>query len=131
MTATVILAGPSQRAYALSLLNDAPLGTVVQFKERTRSLDQNAKMHAMLTDISRAAPGGRRATVDQWKHIMMSACKFECQFETGLDGRPFAVGFSSSKLTVAQMAELITFIDYWGTTNGVRWSEPAPSEIAA
>jgi hypothetical protein len=53
---------------------------------------------------------------------MMNACGWEVQFIEGLDGRPFPQGFRSSRMTVKQMADLITYIMAFGAENGVRWS---------
>lgn len=121
---TVRLIGPSQRDLAHRLIDAAPQGAVVNVREAKRSLDQNAKFYAMLSDISRAKPEGRKMTPDRWKAVFMQACSHEVAFEIGLDGKPFPVGFSSSRLTVAQMADLITFMIAWGDEHGVVWSEP-------
>jgi len=123
---TVKLVNKACRQRAIALVSSAPEGYVVTIQEPTRSLDQNAKMHAMLTDISRAEPLGRKHTADEWKNILMHACGWECQFSQGLDGRPFPIGFRSSKLSVKQMADLITYMQAFGDENGVRWSEPNP-----
>jgi hypothetical protein len=40
---------------AIQAIKDAPDGYVVEIKEPTRKLSQNAKFHAILTDISRQA----------------------------------------------------------------------------
>lgn len=80
-------------------------------------------MWAMLTDISKSKPDGRRHTPEDWKCLMMSACGWECQFLEGLDGRPFPVGFRSSKMSKAQMSSLIEFMQAWGDQNNVRWSD--------
>ena len=127
---TIRLVGDMQRAIAKRLIDAAPLGAVVNVREASRSLDQNAKFYAMLSDVSRAKPDGRCMTPDRWKAVFMQACSHEVAFETGLDGKPFPVGFRSSRLTVAQMADLITFIQQWGDENGVRWSEPAERRAA-
>lgn len=129
---TVILRGPSQRAFAKQLIDAAGDGFVVNVKEPKRSNDQNAKMWAMLSDISRAMPEGVRMTTDLWKAAMMNACGHECQFMNGLDGgQPFPVGFRTSRLNVQQMADLITFIQEYGDRHGVAWSEPHPDERSA
>jgi hypothetical protein len=57
-------------------------------REPKRTLDQNNKLWAMLTDVSVAMPLGRRHTPDDWKAIFMNACGWECQFVEGLDGSP-------------------------------------------
>jgi hypothetical protein len=56
---TFIFSVPSARDGAAAYAHKAPDGTVVQFKEPTRTSDQNAKMWAMLSDVSRAKPEGR------------------------------------------------------------------------
>ena len=130
MTATFILTHDTARTSAKRAIDRAPAGFVVTIAERTRTSDQNDKMWAMLTDVARARPLGREHTADVWKMLFMQACGHESQFEMGLDNRPFPVGFRSSKLNKRQMADLITFIDAWGSTNGVRWSESAQLEAA-
>lgn len=121
---TIRLLGQSQRDYAARLIASAPAGAVVTIREATRSSDQNAKMWAMISDVSRAKPDGRRHTTDIWKCLFMSACGHQVQFENGLDGRPFPTGFSSSRLTVAEMRDLIECIYEYGARHGVQWSEP-------
>ena len=125
MTQTVILAGPSSRKTAHDLIDKAPDRAVVAIKPEGRTLDQNAKMFAMLSDISRAKPLGRRHTPDDWKAIMMNACGWECQFQQGLDGRPFPMGFRSSRLTKEQMSNLIEYMLAFGAEHGVIWSDEA------
>lgn len=120
------LTGTRQREYAASLVWAAPEGYVCTIQEPTRNLDQNARLWAMLGDISKQEPLGRKMTADEWKVAFMAACGWECQFIEGLDGRPFPAGFRSSKLTVRQMADLITFIQAWGDQQGIRWSEQNP-----
>lgn len=119
MTHTVVLKTPYQRELARDYIDRAPVGAVVKIAKPARSLDQNAKMWALLSDISRAAPGGRRHTPEVWKSLFMNACGHAVQFEEGLDGNPFPTGFKTSNLSKEQMSELIEFIYAWGTQNGV------------
>jgi hypothetical protein len=119
-----ILSTDRARARAKELIDEAPDGFVAVLHEPRRSLDQNDKMWAMLTDISRAEPLGRKHTPDDWKAILMNACGWECQFIEGLDGRPFPQGFKSSQLSRRQMADLITYMMAFGAEQGVEWSEP-------
>lgn len=129
---TVILRGDTQRALARRLIDKAPANAVVNIREATRNADQNARMWAMIADVSRAKPEGRRATPDVWKALFMSACGHAVQFEHGLDGGPpLPVGFRSSRLSVRQMADLITCIAEYGDRHGVVWSEPTRGMDAA
>lgn len=120
---TIILRGASQRDMAKRLIDKAPDNAVVNIREATRSLDANAKLWAMLSDISRAKPEGRTMTAELWKAVFMQACGHEVQFLNGLDGLPFPAGFRSSRLTVRQMADLISFVAAYGDQHGVKWSE--------
>lgn len=120
---TVILSGRGQRAIAHQLIDKAPPYAVVNIRKPRRTTDQNAKLWAMLSDVSRAKPDGRMLTVDVWKALFMSACGHAVQFEAGLDGAPFPIGFRSSRLTKGQMSDLLEFISAWGAEKGVEWSD--------
>jgi len=120
---TVILRGERGRRLAHELIDRAPHGAVVNIREATRTTDQNAKLWAMLSDVSRAKPEGRRHTPDTWKCLFMSACGHAVQFEQGLDGTPFPIGFRSSRLSKSQMSDLIEFIYAYGAQHGVVWSD--------
>lgn len=127
MVQTIILRGPVQREMAKAIIDRAPDDGVVRISEPTRNVDQNARMWAMLSDVSRAKPEGRRWTPETWKAAFMHALGHQVQFCEGLDGAgPFPIGFRSSRLTVRQMADLITAIAEYGDRHGVAWSEPNP-----
>jgi hypothetical protein len=131
MTQTTILRGPSQRAFAKQLIDRAPADAVVQISEPKRNNDQNARMWAMLSDVSRAKPEGRHWTPEVWKSAFMHVLGHQVRFCEGLDNSgPFPMGFSSSKLTVRQMADLITTIAEYGDRHGVRWTDPKIREAA-
>lgn len=120
---TVILRGPAQRELAKALIDKAPLDAVVNVRDATRSLDQNAKMWAMLSDISRAKPEGRKMRAEQWKGAFISAIGHEVEWINGIDGHPpFPDQHRSSRLSVPEMADLITFIQEYGDRHGVRWT---------
>lgn len=131
MAQTIILHGNPQRSFAKQLIDRAPAGAVVTVREATRNADQNAKMWAMLSDISRAKPEGRLWTPETWKAAFMHTLGHQVQFCEGLDNSgPFPLGFRSSRLTVRQMADLITVIDEYGSRHGVQWTDPKFGEAA-
>ena len=125
MTQTVILRGREQRTLAQRMIEAAPVDAVVRIAPKGRSLDQNALLWALLSDVSRAKPQGRKHVPEVWKCLFMAACGHQVAFELGLDGRPFPIGFSSSRLSKAEMMDLITFIQQWGDEQGVVWSNEA------
>ncbi len=132
MAQTIILRGPTQRDLAHRLIDGAPPDTVVKLSEETRTLDQNAKLWAMLSDVARARPEGRVWPPETWKAAFMHFLGHEIMWQPGLDGRtPFPAGFRSSRLTKPQMRDLIECIYAYGDSHGVRWSEPRDERDAA
>jgi hypothetical protein len=130
VTHKAVLTNAFSRERFKRIVDQAPAGYIAIVEEPKRTLDQNNKLWAMLTDVSVAMPLGRRHTPDDWKAIFMNACGWECQFVEGLDGRPFPKGFRSSHLTKSQMGDLINFIQAFGDENGVRWSDESQEEAA-
>ncbi|MDQ7262765.1 recombination protein NinB [Paracoccus sp. PS-1] len=126
MAQTVIIRGDVQRILAKSIIDRAPVDAVVTVKEGTRSLDQNAKLWAMLSDIARAKPEGRTMSPEVWKAAFMSALGYEIVWQPGIEGAPpFPAGFRTSKLSKSQFADLITFVMAYGDRHGVQWSDGA------
>ena len=119
------------RRRAIATVSAAPKGYVVTVAEPNRTLDQNALMWAKLTDISHAKPRGLKKTPDQWKHVIMHACKFECQFEIGLDDKPFPVGLSTSKLNKKEFSLLIDYIDWFASEENIQWSDNTKEKLRA
>jgi len=126
MAAVVRLINASTRARAKHWLNIAGDGVTVTFRKPTRSNDQNAKMWACLHDISTQKElNGKKRDKDVWKAVMMRELGHEVRFETDLHGEVFPMGYSTSKLTVPQMIDLITVIIKWGDEVGIQWSDEA------
>ena len=124
MAQVVILRGLEQRALACGMVKAAPVDAVVTIKPAARSVDQNAKLWAMLSDIARSKPEGRVMTAESWKAAFMSALGHEILWQPGIDnGPPFPAGFRSSRLNKEQMGDLITFISEYGDRHGVKWSD--------
>ena len=123
--ALIVVRGAADRDRAAAWSRKAPSGTRIEFKGSKRSLPQNDKMWAMLTDIAQQKEhAGRRYTPDQWKVLFLHACGREVQFIPSLDGATFIPwGQSSSDLSKEEMSELIEFILKWGTENGVRFHD--------
>ena len=125
MAQTVIIRGPAQRILAKAIIDAAPVGAVVTVKEAGRSLPQNARLWAILSDIARAKPEGRTMPPEAWKAAFMSALGHEIIWQPGLDNAPpFPAGFRSSRLSKSQFADLLTFVAEYGDRHGVRWTGP-------
>lgn len=130
--AVLVLNAASVRERAIAWCRKAPPGTRVEFKDVKRSLPQNDRMWAMLTDIARQKEHmGRRYTVDQWKEIFLDALGRETTFAPSLDGSTFIpLGRHSSDLSKGEMSDMIELLFSWGAENGVEWSEPKQEAAA-
>ena len=103
----------------------APKGMRIEFKETKRTLPQNDRMWAMLTDLAhQAALGGKKFTPDQWKVIFLHALGQEIQLLPSLDGHGFVPwGQSSSDLTKDEMTGLIELMFKFGAEHGVQFQD--------
>jgi hypothetical protein len=120
----VILNSSHDRERAARVIASAPPGSIVEVKAPKRTLDQNSLLWAMLSQISMAKPQGRHHTPDVWKALFLHAAGHAVQFEPGLDGSPFPIGFRSSKLTKAQFSNLIEFILAYAAEQGLILTQP-------
>jgi hypothetical protein len=120
----IVLTSDFARERAVAAILKAPKGYIASVEEPKRTLSQNDRLWAMLSDVAMSKPMGRMHTPEEWKCIFMSACGWEVAFLPGLDGRFLPYGYRSSKLTKKQMGTLMDFIEAWGSENGVVWSEP-------
>jgi hypothetical protein len=128
MSHTCIIRG--NREFAHRLIDCAPVGSVVKVSAPKRTVDQNAKLWATLSEISAAKPEGRTMTPDCWKAVFMHALDFAQRFEMALDGNGMVpVGFRSSKLTKQQMSDLFEVIHEYAARHGVALShQESPTE---
>jgi hypothetical protein len=95
---------------------------VLEIKPSTRSLEQNARLWAMLTDISNQVDWyGRKLTPQDWKHVFTASLKKQ-DVVPGLDGGFVVLGLSTSKMTKAEMCDLQTLMEAFGAEKGVRFS---------
>jgi hypothetical protein len=122
---TIRLIGPSQRAYAHTLIDEVPDGYVCKIGEETRRDAQNRKLWPMIADIKRQVPTMAAFAPDDIKLRFLNALGVEMRWLPELDGAGvFPVGLKSSALTVAQFSLLVELLYKYGAEHGVRWSEP-------
>jgi hypothetical protein len=109
----------------------APDGYVVEVKEPTRNLEQNAKMWAMLVDLEKQCDWhGNKLSAEEWKDLL-SAGLVQSKVVPNLTGNGFVIlGQRTSKLSKSQFAALIELIYAFGAERGVIWSEPMAREAA-
>ena len=119
--ATLVLVSDDIRARAHAWIDRAPRETRVEFKAPKRTLPQNARMWAMLTDIAmQVAWHGVRLTPDDWKLIFLDGLKTELRLVPNLHGNGFTnLGRSSSDLSKEEMGDLMELIAAFGADHGV------------
>jgi hypothetical protein len=124
--AVVPIVSEAARKRAASYVARAPIGTRVTFQGPQRTVDQNAKMWAMLTDFSRQVVHfDRRYDAGAWKEIFLAGLGREARFAPTLDGDSIiALGRSSSDLSKQEMSDMIEMLYAEGAKRGVKWSEP-------
>lgn len=129
---TVILASQESRRRVANWVMNAPVNTRVELKEPKRSVPQNDRMWAMLTDIARQVPWhGLKLSSDDWKLIFLDALKREVRMVPNIDGNGFVnLGRSSSDLSKSEMGDLMELISEFGARHGVVFSEPEKAVAA-
>lgn len=93
----------------------APDGYVVTVAEATRNNDQNAKFHAICSDMAKAGAewAGKPRTAAQWKVLLVSghavATKEQAEIIPGLEGEFVNIRESTALMSVRRGASLIEY----------------------
>ncbi|HHF1670540.1 TPA: recombination protein NinB [Haemophilus influenzae] len=116
------------QAFIQGLPTDDKKPLVVKIQPITRSLEQNSKLHALLSDISKQCEfNGKKRDIDTWKMIMVSAHKIatggQAEMVIGLEGEVINLRESTAQMSVKRLASLIEYITCWGVQNGVRFND--------
>ena len=102
----------------------APEGSIAEFKDATRTLEQNAKMWPMLEDISKQVEWYKNwLSREEWKDFF-SAIILKQKVVPNMEGTGFiAVGGRTSKMSKKMFSEMIELIYAFGSEHGVVWSD--------
>lgn len=129
---TVILSSDITRERFCRWVKAAPRNTVASLKGVKRSIPQNARLWAMLTDVAAQAEwAGKKRTTWQWKDLFSGAVKAasnNLEVVPGLEGGFMILGLRTSEMTKAEMADLQTYIEAWGAEHGVIFTEPTTTQ---
>lgn len=94
----------------------------VEIKPETRSNEQNRRLWAMLTEVSRQVDWhGQKLSAEDWKHIFSSAMKKQ-RAVPGIEGGFVVLGQSTSKMTKSEMSEMQELIAAFGAEHGVNFN---------
>lgn len=122
------LSHATARRNAANAVMQAADGYLVEIKPRTRTLDQNACLWALLTELSKKLQwpvDGRMVslTPEEWKHVMSAGLKRHQRVAMGIDGGFVVLGQSTSKMTKAELSELLELIHAFAAERGVELNE--------
>lgn len=107
------------RAKAADWLARLPLGWRLEFKETKRSVPQNDRMWAILTDISTQLTWhGHRYSPEDWKDYFMHAMNGG-RFMPSEDGGMIPIGRSTSKLGKQEHSLLTELMEGFAERHGV------------
>ncbi len=126
MSATYTVQSERERNKVVRDINEAPLGFIVRCQRDIRSIDQNARMWAMLTTLSQELLWhGQRLSPADWKEVMMAGLNQEVRIVPNIHGNGFVqLGRSTSKLSKADFTELMDLIEAFAAQQGVKlWEE--------
>lgn len=102
----------------------APEGSIAEFKDATRTIEQNSKLWPMLDDISKQVEWYKNwLSREEWKDFF-SAIILKQKVVPNMEGTGFiAVGGRTSKMSKKMFSEMIELIYAFGSEHGVVWSE--------
>ena len=108
------------RAGAQLAIQDAPDGYIVTISEPTRTLDQNALIHAELTEVGKMLGwkfNGQKVDLDDLKTIFMAAYRkatgADVRFVLGVDGQPVIMNWRTRDLTKRECSEFVEMVRAW------------------
>jgi len=123
------LAHDEARRRAIDAVSTAPVGYVVEVKEPTRNLEQNALLWVLLTAFSEQLTwpvNGAMSylTADEWKDILSAAFSRESQrVAQGLDGGMVLLGMRTSQMSKREFGEFLEFVQATAVERGVEVQE--------
>lgn len=117
---------------AISQIRELPIKQgspfIVEIKEESRTVMQNAKLHALLRDIAKQLKyDGRKLSIHQWKNLLVSghavATNEDTEIIQGIEGELVSIREETSRMSVKRFNSLIEYVYAWATENGVIFSE--------
>lgn len=123
--ATITINGPDDRQKIATWARNVDPGTVVTFRKKSRSTEQNAKLHAMLGEVSSQVEWyGQKLDLDDWKDMFTASLR-HARVVPGIDKGTFVpLGMHTSTLTIEEMSNLIELIYAFGAEHGVVFKDP-------
>ena len=126
-----ILAHDLARENAVRAVRGAPAGHAVTIAPPNRTLEQNAKLHALFHDVADSGMewAGRARSADEWKVLFVSAHAMATgqrqKIVCGIENEPVALRESTAAMTKERLSSLIEYIQAWCAEHGVELKRAA------
>ena len=129
MPAVLVIGPQGAREQAARWVQVAPAGTRIEFKKPVRSLPQNDKLWAMLTELSQQLEWhGQKLTPDDWKDVLTAGLKRELRMVPNADNDGFVMlGMRTSRMSKEELSELLEFVAAFGARHQVTFRDPGPT----
>lgn len=107
----------------------------IECRPQKRSNAENRLLHALIGEIAAKVEwAGKKHDVETWKRLLVAAWSREqglsVEILPALDGHGVdIVPVRTSKLTRGECADLITYVQAWAASHGVRVVDPETGEI--
>lgn len=112
----------ANRTGVLEAIRKAPDGYEVRLSEPRRTVDQNRLMWGLLSDLAEQVDWhGQHLTAEEWKDVVTASLKKQ-RAVPGIDGWFVILGARTSRMTKAEMSELVELIYAFGAQQGVEWT---------
>lgn len=98
-------------------------------KRETRSLEANARLHAMIADVAKQKLYlGHKRDIQFWKGLFVSGWEIATgqkpEIVPGLEGEFINIRESTTTMSGKKIAGVMEYLEAWGTMNGVVFSAP-------
>lgn len=119
------------REYAKRAIDSAPDGWIMRLAPPTRSLAQNARLHAQLSDIAKSKKvilAGRVIDdIEDLKCLFVSAWRMETkqpsEIVPGFHGEPCQLRRSTAAMSKDELSSLMECISAWAASHGIEVGE--------
>lgn len=101
-----------------------PTGTTVEFRAPRRSIDQNALMWSLLSQISKQVDWyGQKLTSEDWKDVLTASLR-RTRVVPGIDAGTFVpLGMRTSQMSKQEISELLELVIAFGAERSVTFRE--------
>lgn len=119
------LANENVRERAIEFVAHAPIGKIVEIKDKSRSLDQNAAqwpiLDAFAEQLEWPVNGSMsKLSAEEWKDILTAAFHNEtARLAMGLNGGVVMLGLRTSKMNKKRFSEWLDFLHFVASERGI------------